>query len=925
MTVDTFGGYSRHDGDATGEEFEQGGVPMTIVPGETFGGSAYSTPQAAELDLVHRHPLPMALLDHDLRVLCFSDALAGFLSEPVPAGEPLIALLSALGTPVVGEEQDGAADGHERNPGDVRQIWEAIEDGEWRLPPIVSRQGRVVVPFNYQLASGYTQLVLMEPARLNETTDLGEVLEVAADAFAIFDERARLIKCNREFVSLLTADLYADPPLGQSAHDIVRQVISTGILRVAEGMDLEQMIDAVVAGLLTETGATFELEGKLGRLFIAASRPRTSGGHILTLRDVTELRDAQRRTLRTLADAIEALDQGFAQFDEQRHLVFCNQKYRDLLFAKDLAQPRPGMSNAELARISIESGRFILPEGLTDDGAVQRLEKWMIAERKGFELLLTDGTVLQCGYTRTALGGYLVTLLDVTDRRASEQRALATLRDAAGALEEGFSLWDADFNFVLCNDRYCELVFKDPSFRPQPGQPGLEISRKAAENATGAVPAGMSAEEFSDLCYTQIRNLAKHVELKLDTGRIVEFSGHRTAQGGYLITVLDVTERHRAAEEIERQTETAHQNEKLSALGELLAGVAHELNNPLSIVVGYSQLLADEIKDPKQADRIRRITRAAERSARIVKTFLAMARQKPAKMEPVDLADVIETAVDFAAYGFRTTGGRLTLRCASDLPLVLADKDQMVQVFSNLIVNAEHAMRGMGKDALLALDAARAGNRVRISITDNGIGMDTETQARIFEPFFTTKDVGSGTGFGLAFCHRIVTSHDGTLTVRSAPGTGTEFTISLPVLATWNEDESEANGQGGSGLSILVVDDEADVADLIAEILSARGHHVACAHGPAEALRAVRDIRFDIVLSDMKMPEMTGDRLLQEIVALRPELAGRIGFITGDSLSAKVREFLEADGQYFIEKPVVVDELLDLVERIRPRLLWGRR
>ncbi|MEZ5986105.1 MAG: PAS-domain containing protein [Hyphomonas sp.] len=891
---------------------------MTDQVGPVDGKLNYIDAEAVVLDLVERHPLPLAILTPELTILGISRNLSSLLMDPKRArpGESLEDLLLALGKrpegSIVNDHFVSVSLG-EHSPDNLAH---AIREGNCRLNHIIIHDGRVFAPFSYRLASGNIQL-LLQPTDMNEVTDLGEVLNVAADAFAIFDEKQRLVRCNTQFVALLTYDPSSPAPLGQTALEIVRAVVEAGTLLVSEGLNREQMIATMVAGLLTPEGATFEVTGKLGRIFLAATRPRSSGGHILTLRDITDIRKAERQTITTMRDAIDALDQGFAFYDESLHLKIWNEQYDRMYCGNSGLHPQVDEDGVVFLRRVMESGRFILEPGQTvDQGIDEILTK--VAQGERTEYAFSDGTSVLCSYNRTSSGGLLVTLLDITDKRDSEHRALSTLRDAAGALEEGFSLWDEEMNFVLCNDRYCELVFKDPTFRPASGQPGIEISRIAAENANASRPSGLSAEQFAEFRYNQIRNLEKHVEMKLDTGRIVDFSAHRTAQGGYLLTVLDVSERHRAAEEIERQAQIAHQNEKLSALGELLAGIAHELNNPLSIIVGYSQLLSDELTEPKQQDRIRRVTQAAERSARIVKTFLAMARQKPTRMEPVDLADVIETAVDIAAYGLRTTGGLLTVHCDPNIPLVLADKDQMVQVFSNLIVNAEHAMKGMGKDARLSICARATERRVSISILDNGVGISPETRARIFEPFFTTKEIGNGTGFGLAFSHRIVASHGGTLTVRSSLGKGSEFIIDLPAIEQAAPDALPEDDRTEDQLSVLVVDDEADVADLIAEVLSARGHEVFSTYRPTDAIKAVEQHEFDIILSDMKMPEMTGDILQRELLARRPELAGRISFITGDSLSAKVRDFLEDGNQHFIEKPVIIDELLELVERIRP-------
>lgn len=229
---------------------------------------------------------------------------------------------------------------------------------------------------------------------------------------------------------------------------------------------------------------------------------------------------------------------------------------------------------------------------------------------------------------------------------------------------------------------------------------------------------------------------------------------------------------------------------------------------------------------------------------------------------------------------------------------------------------SESMVRHFEKDVELSIEATCEGTTVSLAISDNGTGMPPEVQARIFEPFFTTKDVGAGTGFGLAFCHRIITSHNGELAVKSSQGAGTTFTISLCAVTDEEHALSRVRNQETAIYDILVVDDERDVAALLKAILEARGHSVECALGPYEALDRVEARSFDLVLSDMKMPRMMGDQLYGRIVELRPELTERVGFITGDSLSAKVRDFLKAGDRVFIEKPIQIEELLDLVERL---------
>ncbi len=247
-------------------------------------------------------------------------------------------------------------------------------------------------------------------------------------------------------------------------------------------------------------------------------------------------------------------------------------------------------------------------------------------------------------------------------------------------------------------------------------------------------------------------------------------------------SVRDVSELKTAEAEIRRQREALHQTEKLSALGTLLAGVAHELNNPLSVVVGHASLLREQAHDPGTRSRAERIHTAAERCARIVKTFLAMARQKPPSWGVVRAEQAVEGALELAAYQLRTAGVAIERDLPADLPPVWGDADQLHQVLTNLVVNAHQALLQVAPPRRLAVRARRLGvGEVAITVEDNGPGMREEVRKRVFEPFFTTKPQGVGTGIGLAVCHAIVTAHRGRILIDSAPGAGTRMTVILPV------------------------------------------------------------------------------------------------------------------------------------------------
>jgi PAS domain S-box-containing protein len=404
------------------------------------------------------------------------------------------------------------------------------------------------------------------------------------------------------------------------------------------------------------------------------------------------------------------------------------------------------------------------------------------------------------------------------------------------------------------------------------------------------------------------------------SARLIEYQGEEVI----VANTVDLTERREVEAEMARQRDALHQSEKLSALGELLAGVAHELNNPLSVVVGQALLLKETTTDQRIADRAIKIGNAADRCARIVKTFLAMARRKPSESQAVNMNDVIESALEVTGFTLSAADIDVSLRLARELPPVWADSDQLNQVITNLIVNAQHALQGIhGARKLRILSSYRkAKGEVVIKIKDNGRGISEEIMARVFEPFFTTKEVGTGTGIGLAVCHRIVEAHGGTIRVDSAPGEGASFVIRLPVAPSRPAAVAPRDVRPDPvvPLTVLVIDDEADVAEILADILRGDGHGVEVADSGEAALAVLAERDFDVILSDLRMPGLDGPSLYRIIERRRPELVSRLAFVTGDTLSPRIKKFLRGADRPYIEKPISPQEVRDLVRRVDGRV-----
>lgn len=388
-------------------------------------------------------------------------------------------------------------------------------------------------------------------------------------------------------------------------------------------------------------------------------------------------------------------------------------------------------------------------------------------------------------------------------------------------------------------------------------------------------------------------------------------------------SMRDITEQQRSAEIIERQRDELRQSEKLSIMGTLLAGVAHELNNPLSVVMGRAALLEEMCNGTDMEREARRVREAAVRCGGIVRTFLNMARQRSALRGRVQLNDAAREAADMLGYSLRTQAIRVQLDLAADMPMVEADSDQIGQVVLNLVINAQHAMDGSEGERRLVVRSgwepaeADRGARAWLEVQDTGPGVPPELRDQIFLPFFTTKGEGKGTGLGLAVSRAIARDHGGDLLLEHVEG-GACFRLWLPL-----KDGASVSGYAFaqladevSGGRILVIDDEADLAELMQQILERAGFEVATALSGTDALEMLDHLNFDAVVCDIRMPDVDGPVLWRHASRRGEALARRILFVTGDTLSVDVRRFIEETGCLVLDKPFSADDLCDKVRRV---------
>jgi CheY-like chemotaxis protein len=282
-----------------------------------------------------------------------------------------------------------------------------------------------------------------------------------------------------------------------------------------------------------------------------------------------------------------------------------------------------------------------------------------------------------------------------------------------------------------------------------------------------------------------------------------------------------------------------------------------------------------------------------------------MARSKPRQRTAVQLNDTINEALEIVAYGLRTADVEIVRALAPDLPPVAADGDQLHQVFANLFVNAQQALQSVPAPRRLTVTSGFDADTVWVEVGDNGPGVPADLAGRIFEPFFTTKPQGVGTGVGLSVCHGIVAAHGGEIRLEPRRQEGATFVVRLPRAAIEApERPAEPPVRRRGPARILVVDDEPEVGQMLIDILERDGYRVDRAHSGREALNRLRTSKVDLILSDLRMPDLDGPALYRELAAQRPDLLSRIVFMTGDTLGGDMTGFLSETGVRLLEKPL---------------------
>ncbi len=462
-------------------------------------------------------------------------------------------------------------------------------------------------------------------------------------------------------------------------------------------------------------------------------------------------------------------------------------------------------------------------------------------------------------------------------------------------------------------DTFWDAVYEDPGFREK-------IKERVLEDCASEDPRCMH--------WVEVPIVRQGKETTFIEAMNVPIAGTELM----VSVVWDITERKQAEAERDKLQDQLLQSQKMEAIGRLAGGVAHDFNNMLNVILGYTELVLERISpdDPLYED-LKEIFDAGRRSIEITRQLLAFARKQTIMPRALHINETVEKMFKMLR---RLIGENiaLTWHPGAGLWYVYMDPAQIDQILANLLVNARDAIGGAGKITIetdnVVLEknycAEHAdftpGDFVLISVSDNGRGMDKETINRLFEPFFTTKDIGEGTGLGLATVYGIVKQNNGFINVYSEPGQGTTFKIYLPRhsgAAEVVEEQHPVDIPAGHGETVLVVEDENAVLKLAGKILTSLGYTVLAALNPKAALKTAAEYggNIDLLMTDVVMPEMNGRDLAGKLRSLYPDI--RVLFMSGYTANVIARQGILEDGVNFIQKPF---NKKDLAGKIREAL-----
>jgi len=595
--------------------------------------------------------------------------------------------------------------------------------------------------------------------------------------------------------------------------------------------------------------------------------------------------------LQTAADIVAALPDAVVVTGTDRRVLAANQAGADMLGwqAGDVVGQAiaDNVSPNERSHVASREDRVL-------EGETQRYETRIVNHRTGEErdVAVSSGPFRMQG----EIIGTVATLRDITEpKRAQETlaRSEARYRHLVESASDAIVTLDANGRFTTVNH--------------------------AAENISGYKREELVGQWFAPMLPDDdLPKALGHFQQAL-AGETGLFESQFYRKDGEVRTIAITYSTPQKDEEVlclirdvtdqKMLQEQLIQSEKMSAIGQLVSGVAHELNNPLAGISAFAQLLLAEKRfPPDQRTAAETIYSEARRASRIVQNLLTFARQHKAEKVQTALNQVLDDTLELRGYELRVRGIDVRREYDESLPDTMADAHQLQQVFLNLITNAEQAMEQRdGHHHRLTVRTRRNADSIRIEIEDSGAGIPANLIERIFNPFFTTKPTGSGTGLGLSISLGIVREHEGRIWAENAPQTGARFVVEVPITEPRPSGEHtavpHAPTMGSDRLRVLVVDDEASVRVSLQRYLAGKGHEVETTASGEDALVRLKASKYDAIILDMRMPDLSGEQLFERLRSHDPSHAERVIFTTGDLVNDQMRRFLDGTGRPCVSKP----------------------
>ena len=638
-------------------------------------------------------------------------------------------------------------------------------------------------------------------------------------------------------------------------------------------------------------------------------------------RDITRERENETR----FTELFQTLREGVYLASADDHITEANPALAQMLGFSD----KEGVINIELASFYQNAADRAEERAKLDELGFLRTREVTLKHRQ-------DGREVAALHTTAVIRDpsgkfvrYQGTFVDVTEQRAME-RSLHREQEFARRLMDSFP------DLVVALDTEGRYTFASPQIFDALGYHPEDLIGRKLGGRTDPHDRVAMLEMFDDLIsgrcsngQIEYRTLHKNGTWRSfrASARPLHDEAGRTT--GIIASARDITDQQRLQQQL-------IQSERLAAMGQMIAGVAHELNNPLTAILGVTELMRDQTAEETSRRHLDLAHRQARRAAHIVQNLLVFSRPATPRNTLLHLSDLLQRTLQLHDHSLRSNQIHVDLVARPDLPTVLGDSNQLTQVFLNLIVNAEQAIREIREQGTLRIRLGVVGDRVLITFQDDGSGIRRETLPRIFDPFFTTKRPGRGTGLGLSICMGIIREHNGDISAQPLPDGGSVFTVSLPVctqpVVLAEPDSSSLNGPEApapavaplTGKRILVVDDEEGIRELVADSLGARGVSVDCAASPEQALELVARYSYDAILCDLHLESESGlavsgfefhDRVFENL-ASRSVAPPLFIFMTGDLVDSAVNQEVGRQGSRFLQKPFSITELLALLSEL---------